>query len=75
MTMYNHETKSPATEGYKALYIWYTKKKKQEEGKQPRIALPLQRLATPSRIKRPPSNLANPWYPVSRDEEGRRKMT
>jgi hypothetical protein len=53
----------------------HQKKKKQEEGKQPRIALPLQRLATPSRIKRPPSNLANPWYPVSRDEEGRRKMT
>jgi hypothetical protein len=53
----------------------HQKKKKQEEGKQPRIALPLQRLATPSRIKRPPSNLANPWYPVSRNEEGRRKMT
>jgi hypothetical protein len=74
MTMYNHETKVPRQKGIKH-YIYGTKKK-QEEGKQPRIALQLQRLATPSRIKRPPSNLANPWYPVSPDEEERRrKMT
>jgi hypothetical protein len=71
MTMYNHETKVPRQKGIKH-YIYGTRK---QDKKQP---MPLQRLATmlatPSRIERPPSNLANLWYPVSPDEEDRRKV-